>query len=330
MLRTRDAWLAIAAMLAAGACNSARDAAAEEGDEDYVEGPTVVHGARELPPFAPPVFARGAPALSFLVVGDQGWDSAPARRVVDAMARKAAEAPIDFVLMLGDNFYRKGVASTDDEQWKRLFEDRYSAPSLQVPFYAVLGNHDRNGDEHAEVDYSRKSTRWRMPGEQYVLHRDLDSGARADFFLLDTDPIAHGRLGSREQVYRLDEDLRASNARWKIVVGHHTVRSNGAHGDTRRLVDVLEPVLTANQVDLYVCGHDHDQQILREHGCTYLVSGAGSGPRDTTWGPSTVVASADAGFAWLGITSEELWIELVGADHGPFSTYRIAKTAAKR
>ena len=45
-----------------------------------------------------------------------------------------------FVVLLGDNFYEDGVASVDDPQWQTKFEDPYA--NIDLPFYAVLGNHD--------------------------------------------------------------------------------------------------------------------------------------------------------------------------------------------
>jgi len=37
--------------------------------------------------------------------------------------------------------------------------------------------------------------------------------------------------------------LRESRAKWKIVVGHHAIRSVGHHGDTKELVNLLLPIL---------------------------------------------------------------------------------------
>jgi hypothetical protein len=47
-----------------------------------------------------------------------------------------------FVISTGDNFYSHGLKGPDDPYFKQTFSDMYSAPSLQVPWYAVLGNHD--------------------------------------------------------------------------------------------------------------------------------------------------------------------------------------------
>jgi tartrate-resistant acid phosphatase type 5 len=39
------------------------------------------------------------------------------------------------------------------------------------------------------------------------------------------------------------ETARDSTAKWKIVVGHHPVRSIGHHGDTKELLTHLLPIL---------------------------------------------------------------------------------------
>ena len=41
----------------------------------------------------------------------------------------------------------------------------------------------------------------------------------------------------------LENALSESRAKWKIVVGHHAIRSVGHHGDTNELVERLLPIL---------------------------------------------------------------------------------------
>lgn len=41
----------------------------------------------------------------------------------------------------------------------------------------------------------------------------------------------------------LDMALRESTAKWKIVVGHHAIKSIGHHGDTQELISQLLPIL---------------------------------------------------------------------------------------
>jgi tartrate-resistant acid phosphatase type 5 len=45
----------------------------------------------------------------------------------------------------------------------------------------------------------------------------------------------------------LDDALNKSTASWKIVIGHHTMRSVSEHGDTKELLKLLLPVLKVIQ-----------------------------------------------------------------------------------
>lgn len=57
--------------------------------------------------------------------------------------------------------------------------------------------------------------------------------------------------------------MRESSAKWKIVVGHHAIRSAGHHGETPELIHHLLPLLEANNVDFYINGHDHSLEHIK-------------------------------------------------------------------
>ena len=44
----------------------------------------------------------------------------------------------------------------------------------------------------------------------------------------------------------LDQALKESTAKWKFVIGHHTMMSAGTHGNTEELVAQLLPILKVN------------------------------------------------------------------------------------
>lgn len=68
---------------------------------------------------------------------------------------------IEFIISVGDNFYTNGVASVDDPMWKTSFEDIYKGANLFIDWYPVLGNHDYRGNPQAQIDYSKRSRRWK-------------------------------------------------------------------------------------------------------------------------------------------------------------------------
>ena len=106
---------------------------------------------------------------SFVVIGDWGRGTEAQHRVAAEMGRTAAATDARFVLAVGDNFYDQGVDSIDDPLWKAMFEDVYTHPALQVPWHAALGNHDYGSNPQAQVDYTSRSPRWRMPERYYKL-----------------------------------------------------------------------------------------------------------------------------------------------------------------
>ena len=286
-------------------------------DDSYPGGPSRTFGARPLPPPKDPPAISAHARLSFFALGDTGWQTDAKAAVAAAMAKQAGTAGLDLVLLLGDNFYRDGIASTRDERWRTHFEEAFAAPELQVPFFAALGNHDHNGNVQAQVEYSAQSERWRMPGQYFEFTRSITHACEVQFCVLDTTTMRLDSFAADEQVRWLEEKLANSTARWKVVVGHHPLVSGGDHGGSSNVRDRIEPLLVEHGVYLYLSGHDHDLQLL-ESGHRYLqvVSGAGSMTRDVRWMDETLYAEAEPGFASFLLTEAELWIQFFTASQG--------------
>jgi acid phosphatase len=255
--------------------------------------------------------------VTFIAIGDWGREGKYLQKeTADAMGVYADQYRCDFVLTLGDNIYDTGVMGTDDPKWQTSFEQIYRAPSLQIPWYAALGNHDYAGNVEAQIDYSNVSTRWKMPARYYSFEKPLDDSTFVLFVVLDTNPFIEsyrkyfesdpsGNFG-REiisedpdvQLKWIDSVLEYSNAKWKIVAGHHPIYTGGQHGNTKELIDKLDPVLEKYNVDMYMAGHDHDMQHLRKRDgiVDYFVSGAGSALRETSRMEYTLFAQSINGF----------------------------------
>lgn len=259
--------------------------------------------------------------LSFLVVGDWGKPgrSADARAVAAQMAQDAEAKGASFVISTGDNFYEEGVDSVSDPLWKTVFEDVYSAPSLQVPWYVVLGNHDYEGRPDAQLAYALTSSRWIIESRYYVIQKSV-SDVTADFFFLDTTMLGHGRFSRKRfkpeddaeaQLDWLDAMLAASAASWKIVVGHHPIYSGGRHGNTRALVDALLPILKRHDVQVYINGHNHNLEHIERGGIHFLTSGAGAAPRQAKAVRGTRFVAESLGFLSATLTAEELRIAFI-------------------
>ena len=252
-------------------------------------------------------------AVRLHALGDIGLATPERDLVVAELAACLWAEAAAAVLLLGDNFYPDGVSSVTDPQWRTKFEDLFSEPAFSLPFHACLGNHDHNGNAAAQVEYSSRSSRWRMPASYYTFTLPLDGGGYAQIFVLDTQRIWKSDGNREEQLAWLERELAASTAIWKIVAGHHPIRSGGLHGEGGIMAKIargLEPIFARNDVALYVSGHDHDLQLLEgEAGWMQVVSGAGSLPRDSSRTAATHFVAAAPGFATLVLSPETLGVE---------------------
>jgi tartrate-resistant acid phosphatase type 5 len=279
------------------------------------------------------------PELSFVALGDWGKGTDEQRRVADALGRVAAEKNARLVISTGDNFYPRGVKSVSDPQWKTTFEDVYSAPSLMVPWWVALGNHDHRGSIDAQVAYTRISSRWQMPAAFYKHRETVSPGVEADFFFLDTTPLYDASRWpiklwpfENKQYAWLERELRASKAAWKIVVGHHPVLSGGSHGSTEVLIHRFRPLFEKYGVDVYLNGHDHALEHVAVNGVHYFTTGAGSEGSVAAAIEGSRFVTAEAGFLAVTLDEASLHAELFNDSATPVyrtSVPRRQKTSAE-
>ncbi len=264
-------------------------------------------------------------ALNFVVIGD--WGRAGffnQREVARQMGVTADSIRSRFTISTGDNFYTTGVASTTDTKWERSFEDIYTAASLQTPWYVTLGNHDWQGSPRAQINYSARSARWRLPDHYYALETAVDDSTDVLFAFIDTTPLADFE---RENLYNetdewdrgaqlrwLDSTLAASTAAWKIVVGHHPIILGSArYRDNPYLLSDLLPILERHNVQAYFSGHEHNLQHLRLPGrpLEHFISGAGSLLRTPEPDDNTLFALRVPGFMAVSLMAGMMYVHAI-------------------
>ena len=278
--------------------------------------------------------------LSFPVFGD--WGRRGQRDQLDVarqMGRAAAASRAPFVVSLGDNFYDYGVTSTEDPQWKESFENVYIAQSLQVPWNVILGNHDYRGNCQAQVDYSARSTRWRMPARYYSRTETIPGGKTVLMVYTDTspfvtsyakDPLMGPNVRTQDTARQLEwiDRTLGSTADWKIVLGHHPIYSGGEHGDTPELIERLLPLLKRHRVHVYLNGHDHDLQHQEAGGIHFFCAGAGSTVRPLKSEKLTVFAKSTPGFAMVSVAAGAIDVRLTASTGEVLHSAVIRSTAA--
>ncbi|TYG79838.1 hypothetical protein ES288_D02G169100v1 [Gossypium darwinii] len=156
-------------------------------------------------------------------------------------------------------------------------------------------------------DWGRKG----LYNQSQILHFLL-LAEMAEIFFVDTTPfVSNYFIDPKDHVYDwkgisprlhyINNLLLRITAKWKIVVGHHTIKSAGHHGNTHELAIHLLPILQAYHVDLYINGHDH---------CLQHISTTDRGDVNNRWNPQEMKFYYDGqGFMSVEITETDVDIK---------------------
>ena len=138
-----------------------------------------------------------------------------------------------FVLALGDNFYKSGIeGSYESPRFEETWNSVYTSKSLQVNWYVCAGNHDHRGNVFAQIEYSKHSSRWTFPSYYYKRSfYSLDGSLKLDLIMMDTSLYTGVNKGSDFPNSYADETqhqfianaLEQSTADYIIVAGHYPV-----------------------------------------------------------------------------------------------------------
>jgi predicted phosphodiesterase len=248
---------------------------------------------------AEPVVAlpNKAGSFKFAVLGDFGTGASEQYQLAAQMVKLHAVFKYDFVAMVGDNLY----GSERPQDFSKKFEIPYK-PLLDsgVKFYAALGNHDAREQRFYKL--------FNMDGKLYYT-----VSPKPDvrfFFFESTYPVP-------EQIQWLEDELKASNSDWKIVVFHHPLYSSGEyHGSDIRLREVLEPLFVKYNVSVVLNGHDHIYERLKiQKGIQYFVVGSGGqlrrGNIDGRSGLTAKGFDTDQAFMAAEIIGDEMYFNAI-------------------
>ncbi|HEY9779305.1 MAG TPA: metallophosphoesterase [Leptolyngbyaceae cyanobacterium] len=245
-----------------------------------------------------------APILRFISVADTGTGDGGQYAVAKAMARYHRQNPFDLAILAGDNIYNDG----EIEKINAVFERPYQ-PLLQqgVKFHACLGNHDiRTANGDPQVSYAN----FNMKGRFYTFSRE-----QVQFFVLDTNHNADWKT----QLRWLEQELSRSDAKWKVVFGHHPIYSSGIYGSNPEFIKTLTPLFQKHRVQLYINGHEHNyERTASINGTTYLVCGGGAGTRPVNRSNWTQHSASVLSFAAYEVYPDRIEINGIGTDNRVF------------
>ena len=233
----------------------------------------------------------GTPDNTFFVIGDMGTGSEEQYRIGEQIfnqpevqaAIKEGRGDKIKIFTTGDNLYYRG-------EWKKYGHERFEKPyaallAAGVQFVPVYGNHDLYGGKvHEQLAYFEpiesglnNTEPNRTPDRLYTTARLGD----VEFFLIDTigcDPNLFRDFPYAEWVKQqawLVQKFEESDAKFKIILGHHPSRTTKNANDRQR---ALNPVIQGLHPDAYISGHHHGYERFdpdKNNGVTYLVTAGG-------------------------------------------------------
>jgi 3',5'-cyclic AMP phosphodiesterase CpdA len=174
--------------------------------------------------------------------------------VHQVFARVNAEPGVRFVIFLGD--------LTERGKLREYHEAIAQITTLDVPFYATLGNHELYND----------AERWRTYFGRYTQHFTFRG---VTFSLIDSasatiDPIVYGWL---------DEWLAEARDRIHVYGSHYPPLDPIGYREgsmaSRREAEKLLAKLAAGNVDLTLYGHIHTLHTFDNAGMPAFISGGG-------------------------------------------------------
>ncbi len=159
----------------------------------------------------------------------------------------------DFYTHLGDY-----VNDCTQEEWDFFFE-KFDFVNSQTTHVPVAGNHDGNITNKLNFFWFNNMFNTNNPYGSNVnegTYYSFDYG-NAHIAVLNTNEIYPI---STQQTNWLRNDMRASDAQWKIVLMHRAAYSAGKNlikPDTIMMREILLPLFDELNIDLVMAGHDH-------------------------------------------------------------------------
>ena len=162
----------------------------------------------------------------------------------------------------------------------------------------------------------------RIPNADHTLLRVLNLAAKRQQSItrdLVDEAVAASTSDYLQQIEWLRTEIETSDARWKIVYGHHPpFGHHPVRGNNQRLIRRLVPVLVEHDVDLYLAGHDHFLDMMKPRdGVHYVTAGAGAAtdnPYLINQTDESYFTFTGGGFSVYRVTRDQIVIDLIGID----------------
>ncbi len=191
------------------------------------------------------------PNAQFIVISDvQAYNEENFQKAAAVMKKAVETAPDhEFIVNLGDF-----VNDCTNEEWDSYFRN-FAFANMNTTLIPVAGNHEGN------FQWNKFNNIFNIGAAKGSLtatgcYYSFDWGD-AHFAVLNSNDMYPMSI---EQINWLKNDMRQSDAKWKIVLMHRALYSAGKNinkPDTLVMREVLLPVIDSLGIDVVFAGHDH-------------------------------------------------------------------------
>ncbi len=293
--------------------------------------------------------------FTFVAYGDSAniWSPSHFQEVQDRINQ------IDpaFAVLTGDNVYHVGTHADLDARFDPTIVPEATQWNAGHVDYMAMGNHDSFTDSgkptednfSVPIPVGGVTAPASLPASERTEHNYSFDYGQVHFTTFDTTSVLDAtRLDA--QLDWVEADLEASDARWKIVFGHHPVAGVPDKSQTPddNYYKQVVPRLRAAGVDLFLAGHSHtfswtypllgesegeatfvpdtDKQYQQGDGLIQVVSGVGGMSRRmgnyaqfpfvASGFTTTTDPASEWGFAQIDVAPSHLTVSYVAADDG--------------
>ena len=230
---------------------------------------------------------QSKPFVEFIAFGDSGSVSDDQYPIAEQMEKFEP----DFLIHTGD-LVQDGLDKDADAQYFLPYKNIIA----KHPMFISIGNHeygkfykDADAIKFLKKNYSPFHS---MPTKGKTPHYYYFDNGNARFIALDVNSfysiVSAPSIAKDTKQYKwLKWILSRSKQEWNIVFFHEPMYSNGYHGSSEELREILEPLFLKHNVDLVFQGHDHNYERTlpvkngeadEDDGIVYITLGGGGAP----------------------------------------------------